>query len=282
VTFRASIQPPDAREIYAIHEERDAGLSPSQIGVRHNLPPVAIQQFFRPRPNTTLPTPFELTKSQKSPSLAIPLYWLGFITASGRVYFRSDQRTVVLSLDSGDLEFAQLMVRDLLRTHASYELCLSSHDGHQAYIRDRDMGEALLHWGVTTDPRETGLPVDYIPGVMLAHFLRGLVEGQVHFPPFGGRNGGVNPSARVQRVTIPGSRGFTEALRQRLEAASRAMRGQVEPSDSEETGVLVYHGTAARALLHFAYHHPLRSSPRAEGLARTFTSPGSRLQPADS
>lgn len=261
---------PGPEEIYAIHEERAAGMTPRQIGARHEISGVTVSQFLRPRTNTTLPTPFDLSKSPTGQALAIPMYWLGFITASGRASHRSAPHTVVLSLDVGDLEFVQVMGRDLLRTHASYEFCHSSHDGHQVYIRERDLGESVVHWGVITDPHEAALPLDYIPADALPHFLRGLLEGQMHHPPFGGRTReSALPSVRIQRLILPGSPPFVEALRRRLRHSSERLEGEVEAANGAGA-LLTFRGAAVEALLRYAYRHPLRSSPRAERFVKAF------------
>jgi hypothetical protein len=280
VNTRAPGVIPDAEEIFRMHEERDAGLSPSQIGARHELSGMVIQQFLRPRTNTTLPTPFELTKEPSRPYLGVPLYWLGFIAASGRAYHRTPSHPLVLTVDAADLEHVRTMVADLLRTHPTYEFCLSSRDGHQAYIRERDLGEAVTHWGLTTDPREAAPPVDYIPAALLPHFVRGLIEGQITYPPFGGRTRvSAHPSPRVRRVIIPGSLRFLEALRRRLREASPAIDGEVTPAGA--AALLSFSGAAALALLRYAYADPVRCSPRADRLVRAFgpTQPAQSVPP---
>ncbi|MDR7428068.1 MAG: hypothetical protein QN209_12850 [Armatimonadota bacterium] len=260
---------PDAEEIFRMHEEREAGLSPSQIGARHELSGTVIQQLLRPRANTTLPTPFELAKDPSRLDLGVPLYWLGFITASGRAFHRTPSHPLVLTVDAADLEHVRTMVADLLRTHPTYEFCLSSRDGHQAYIRERDLGEAVTHWGLTTDPREAAPPVDYIPAALLPHFVRGLIEGQITHPPFGGRApASTHPSPRVRRVVLPGASRFLEALRLRLLDASPAIEGEVSPVGA--SALLTFSGRAALALLRYAYADPVRCSPRANRLVRAF------------
>lgn len=271
MTVRAPGTLPGPHEIYAIHEERAAGFSPRQIGARHEISGVTVQQFLRARANTTLPTPFDLAQAPSGHALAIPMYWLGFITAAGRAYHRAAPHTVVLSLDPDDLEFVQTLGRDLLRTHASYEFCYSSRDGHQVYIREHDLGEAVIHWGVTTDPSEAAVPVDYIPLDALPHFVRGLLEGQMHHAPFGGRKrGNGHPSPRLQRLTIPGSPVFVEALRRQLRESSDALDGTVVPTDSPASALLTFRGAAVEALLRYAYREPLRSNPRAEKFIKAF------------
>ncbi len=268
MTMRMPGTVPGPEEIFAIHEERAAGLTARQIGARHELSGVTVSQFLRPRTNTTLPIPYELSKAVGP--LAIPMYWLGYITASGRASHRSAPHTVVLSLDPGDLEFVQILGRDLLRTHASYEFCHSSHDGHQVYIRERDLGESVLQWGVTTDPREAALPVDYIPADALPHFLRGLLEGQIRHAPFGGRSRETAlPSPRLQRVLIPGSPLLLDALRRRLRQSSDKLEGVVEAANGAGA-VLTFRGAAVEALLRYAYRDPLRSSPRADRFVKAF------------
>jgi len=261
---------PDAEEILTIHEERDSGLSAREIGARHELSGLAVTQLLRGRSNTTMPTPFEVSKRPGS-ALAVPLYWLGFIAACGRAAHRAAGRPLVLSIDVGDREHVRTMLADLLHMPATYEFCYSSHEGHQVYIRDRDLGEAATHWGVITPPRETALPVDRIPAVALPHFLRGLIEGQVHDPPFGGRRStGRQPSPQVRRLAIPGSPRFLEALQRKLRAVSPALEGNVEPAAGPTSARLTFARTAARAVLRFAYRDPVRFSPRAARFVQAF------------
>jgi hypothetical protein len=271
MTIRTPGNIPDADEILAIHQERASGLTPSQIGARHEISGVVVQQFLRARTNTTLPTPFELSREPGGGrALAVPFYWLGFITASGRVYHRTAAHPLVLSLDAGDLEHARTLMADLLRTHPTHEFCFSSLEGHQVYIRERDLGEAVMHWGVTTDPREATLPLEYVPGTVLAHFVRGLIEGQIHHPPFGGRTrSGAQPSPRLRRIVFPGSARFVEALRKRLREVSPTMQGEVGAANGA-AALLTYKERAALALLRYAYRDPIRSSPRAVKLVKAF------------
>jgi len=261
---------PDAEEILTIHEERDSGLSLREIGVRHALSGVVVQQLLRGRSNTTMPTPFEVAK-QPPGALAVPLYWLGFIAACGRAAHRAAGRPLVLSIDDGDREHVRTMLADLLRVPTTYELCYSSLEGHQVYIRDRDLGEAATHWGVTTPPRETALPVDRIPAAALPHFLRGLIEGQVSDPPFGGRRpGGRQPSPRIRRLAIPGSPRFLEVLQRRLREGSAAIDGNIESTTAPGSALLTFARPAALALLRLCYRDPVRSSPRAAKFVQAF------------
>lgn len=269
--MRAPEAVPDAFEILAIHKERAEGLSPNQIGARHEISGVVVQQFLRPRTNTTLPTPFELTRTPQGQLPPIPMYWLGFIAASGRAANRTSGRPLVLSVDTRDEEHVRTMVRDLLRVPAAHEFCYSSHGGHQAYIRERDLGEAVTHWGLTTDPREGVLPVDHIPAAALPHFVRGLIEGQVHHPPFGGRGpAAAHPSPRVRRVVLAGSPGFLQALQRRIRESAAGAVGTMSATGSPAAALLTFSGLNATALLRYAYRNSVRFAPRADRLVKAF------------
>lgn len=260
VRMRTPPRVPEPQEIFAVHQERASGLSPAQIGLKHELSPVAIQKLLRPRLNTTLPTPFELANPSFDCAPA-SMYWLGFITGCGRVS-EGISRTLVLSIDPRDVEHSKVLVHDLIPNHASYEYCMSNHDGQQLYIRDRDLGEAAAQWGLTDVPRATRCALEYVPTNLLPHFVRGMLEGQLDQPPFGGRDADREPLANMSRVTFQGSRSFTGALQRRLELVA---------SGKDDGTRLVYQGATVSDLLRYAYRSSPRSSPRAAALVRAFT-----------
>lgn len=270
---------PEPREVFAIHQERGSGLTPAQIGLKHDLSPMVVQSLLRPRPNTTLPTPFELSQPSVDGSAAISVYWLGFITGCGRVSEGVGSRTVVLSIDPRDVEHTRVLVHDLIRNHASYEFCMSSRDGQQLYIRERDLGDAAAQWGLTDEPRETRCALEYVPTNLLSHFTRGILEGQLDQPPFGGREKGREPSAQTSRVAFQGSRSFVDELQRRLKSVASGDVQMVDPPQKRDAGaavhsgaVLVYQGDAASSVLRYAYVASPRSSPRGVRLVKAFTS----------
>jgi hypothetical protein len=270
---------PEPREVFAIHQERISGLSPAQIGVKHDLSPMVVQSLLRPRPNTTLPTPFELSQASIDGTAAVSLYWLGFITGCGRVSEGVGSRTLVLSIDPRDVEHTRVLVRDLIRNHASYEFCMSSRDGQQLYIRERDLGDAAAQWGLTDEPRETRFALEYVPANLLPHFTRGILEGQLDQPPFGGREKGREPSAQASRVAFQGSRSFAEELQRRLKSVASGDIQAIDLHQKREASgavhssgaVLVYQGDSASSVLRYAYSASPRFSPRGTRLVKAFT-----------
>jgi hypothetical protein len=241
----------DPYQLFSIHADFAAGLSPAAIAAKHGLPLSAVTAIVRRRSDDRLPTPFHLREHARRGQGAVQLYWVGYIAAAGRLFPQGPAPTLVLTVDPHDTAHVAALVDDLCVGHPTCEWCESSRDGLQAYIRDRDLGRMLADWGIPEDPADGSVPVALIPTALLDHFVRGYLEG-----------GGRLRAGRRPAVSLTGPPQFVADLRRAL-ARHAGVGGGTVRTRSDGTVDLTYAGPAARRLLQFAYQDPVRSLPRA-------------------
>lgn len=257
----------DPYQLFQIQSDFAAGLNPQDIAAKHELPVPAVMQIVRSRRRDDgLLDPFQLTQDSARLRSANQLYWLGFIAASGHLYQQGPSPTLVLDMDPRDVDHVRTLVEDLCAGRPSCELCQSSQNGLQAYVRDRDLGQLLAQWGVPgADPTEGSVPVPFIPGSLLTHFVRGYLEGGHGTPPFGGRSTPASMAA-VRTVALVGPEEFvtklSAALRRHLDIGAGTVTAR---RDGLRT--LTYRGRAAKQIVQYAYRSSGRSLPRAVRLS---------------
>lgn len=259
----------DPYQLFKIHTDFAAGLDAQSIAQKHGLPVPAVLQIVRDRRGETgLVNPFQLAQDSARGGSANQLYWLGYIAACGRLFPQGPAPTLVLDLDTRDVDHIKVLVEDMCAGRPSVELCKSSQNGLQAYVRDRELGQLLSQWGVPgDDPTEGSVPISLIPGSLLPHFLRGYLEGSRQTPPFGGQSTPASLPA-VRTVVIVGPEEFVSplgsALRRHLGLAVPATTGR-----RDRQRVLTYRGRAARQIVQYAYHNPTRSLPRLDRMIQS-------------
>lgn len=228
-------------------------------------------QVMRPRRSESGPVdPSRLAPDDTEQYSAAQLYWLGYIAAAGRLYSQGPGPTLVLDVDPRDVEHVRQMVEDLGPGRLSCELCRSNQNGLQAYFRDREFGKFLVQWGIPSTSADGSVPVAFIPGSLLPHFVRGYLEGGHHTPPFGGR---MTPSmlASVRRVGLIGPEVFLSRLSTALRRHAGVRAGTMTRR-RDGRRLLTYRSHHARRLIEYAYRHPSPSLPRAAKLLRSVQS----------
>ncbi|MGH7427548.1 MAG: hypothetical protein ACREJ4_04225, partial [Candidatus Methylomirabilaceae bacterium] len=102
----------DPRKVFDIHADQAAGLTPSQIAVKHDLPPATVQGFLRSGGETcALVSPYGIQRNLSQTAASVQVYWLGFIAASGRVSGQSHLTTLVLQIHPGDAPHVQTLLQ---------------------------------------------------------------------------------------------------------------------------------------------------------------------------
>lgn len=196
---------------------------------------------------------------------AAQLYWLGYISASGRVYAQRSVPALVLDIDPRDLDHVHRIGEEFLDCRLHWELCRSNLNGLQGYIRDREFGKFLVQWGAPGAGEEDGsASIALIPSSLLPHFVRGYLEGGHQTPPFGGR---VTPTilASVRTLALIGTEGFLFRLSDALSRYADLPAGTMTRLPKGRY-MLTYRGARARRLIHYAYRNPSPSMPRAARL----------------
>jgi hypothetical protein len=253
----------DPLRLFHIQSDFAAGLAPTDIAKKHELPVPAVLQIVRGRKRDDgLLDPFQLAHDGSRGRSATQMYWMGYIAACGRLYHQGPSSTLVLDVDRRDVEHVRQLIEDLVPGRTSCEFCESNQNGLQAYIRDRDLGTLLSQWGIpSADPTEGSVPISLIPGSLLPHFVRGYLEGSRNQPPFG-RTLVPATMASIRTVTLVGPQDFVTAL-------AAALRKHVGIGPGTITGrrdglkTLTFKGTKAKKIVQYAYRDPTRSIPRA-------------------
>lgn len=256
----------DPFQLFQIQSDFAAGLDPTDIAAKHELPVPAVMQIIRSRRRDDgLLDPFQLTQDSARLGSTNQIYWLGYIAACGRLYQQGPSPTLVLNVDPRDVTHIHTLTEDLCAGRPTCEFCQSSQNGLQAYIRDRELGQLLAQWGVPgTDPTEGSVPISFIPGSLLSHFVRGYLEGGHLAPPLGQK---VSPAslASVRTVALAGPQEFvttmSAALRRHLGIGAGTTTRR---RDGLHT--LTYRGRTARRIVQFAYKNATRWLPRATKL----------------
>ncbi|HET6780924.1 MAG TPA: hypothetical protein VFH67_02390 [bacterium] len=200
---------------------------------------------------------------------AAQLYWLGYISASGRVYAQRSVPALVVDIDPRDLEHVHRIGEEFTDYRLHWELCRSNLNGLQGYIRDREFGKFLAQWGAPGAGEEDGwVSLALIPSSLLPHFVRGYLEGGHQTPPFGGS---ITPTilTSIRILSLMGPEGFLSQLSDALGRHAGLPAG-IMTRRPKGRHMLTYRGTHARRLIHYAYRDPSPSMPRAARLLHSF------------
>lgn len=274
----------DPRKIFAIYVDRAAGLTPTEIAAKHDLPATTVQGFLRPPVQAgALASPFDFHRGEVPANAAVQIYWLGYIAATGRVLGSNNLSTLLLAIHPQDVPHIQTLLQDLVVGHARCEFADSSLDGRQAYVRDRQLAEMLLQWGICAAPEEGSTPLEFIPPALVADFVRGYLEGSRHSPPFGGASH-LLPSPRSSRsLALVGTAPLIEGLNQMLQAACGVQHGVIAPFGRLGRVQVTFSPQDGARILAWVYRHPVRTGPRAaKFVARFGRSERRRSEPARS
>ena len=158
------------------------GANPAEIAESCGLPLAAVKRVLDSAHHPRVSDPAQLIQNRKAASGMAPadvqLYWLGFLTAAGHIRGQGASFTLVVTLGRNSRTHVETLMADLATDHVRCEFCHSSIVGWQVYLRDQNLCNALVPWGVPSDlygddpellndlPKELALP-----------FLRGYADG---------------------------------------------------------------------------------------------------------
>lgn len=260
----------DPKKIYSIHADHAAGLSPSEIAAKHELPAATVLGFLRaPRETCALVSPYGFQEVRPTMG-SVHVYWLGFIAASGRIFGENHLCTLVLAIHPEDATHIQTLVQDLIVGHVTCEFADSNLYGRQAYVRDRQLAEMLLQWGVSAVPEDGSVSLEFIPDALIPDFVRGYLEGSRHSPPFGGARHQVPSPRSLQSLMLVGPASLIGALNRVLRSACGAHGGVVGPFGRLGLEQLVFPPEDGFRVLKYAYRRSTRSMPRAAKFVARF------------
>jgi len=260
------------KRIYEIHADRANGLTVLEIAAKHNLPATTILGFLRSSMSTcALANPYDFQRRDLTPLARLHAYWLGYIAASGRVLGQNNFCTLVLAIHPDDASHIQTLLADLVVGRTTCEFADSSLSGRQVYVRDRQLAEMLLQWGIAPSIEENCVPLEFIPTSILPHFVRGYLEGSRLSPPFGGsRRQAPSPRAGGS-LSLVGSTALITQLKRALRLACKATGGTVKAFDGGSLAQVIFPPKAGARVLEYAYRRPTRSAPRAAKFVSRFS-----------
>jgi hypothetical protein len=273
----------DPKTLYAIQADRASGLSADEIATKHNLSRFAVQTVLRPTSSPAgMSSPYQFRHEGTPPNAAVQVYWLGYMSATGRIFGQSSQGTIVLAIHPQDEPHVQTLVQDLVTGHPRVEFADSNLEGRQAYVRDRQLAEVLAQWGISTTPGSSALALEFIPKEIIADFVRGYLEGSRLSPPFGGRRAALPSPASARSLTFVGGPALISALGPALHTLCGVRPGPAKPFGSSGLVKITLTSSESLKVLSAAYARPVRTSPRAARFAAKFAAgdaDGSRRSP---
>ena len=164
------------------------GSSPSKIAAHLHMPVEAVQRALLAVEHEHVSDPTQLLRTRKAAAgltpEAVQLYWLGFLTAAGRIWGQGASLTLVITLGERSQAHMETLMADLADPHVRFEFCRSSLLGWQLYIRDQSLCKALVPWGIPSDLfGEDPALLDDIPEEFAVPFVRGYMDGNFPTPP---------------------------------------------------------------------------------------------------
>ncbi|HKX19706.1 MAG TPA: hypothetical protein VJT33_17025 [bacterium] len=158
------------------------GKTASEIAEACGAPLKVVEQMLAPVADVRLSDPAHLVNhvaigSGLSPA-DVQVYWVGFLTAAGRLCGQGGSSALIVTLGHRSHEYMHVLMADLATPQVRHELCRSSLLGWELYVRDRNLCDALLRWGVPSEVHgDDPAVLDDLPTEFIAPFLRGYLDG---------------------------------------------------------------------------------------------------------
>ena len=158
------------------------GKTASEIAEAYGAPLKMVEQMLAPVADTRLADPAHLLNHGAMgtglPPVDIQVYWVGFLTAAGRICGRGGSSALIVTLGHRSLEYMNVLMADLATPQVRHEFCRSSLIGWQLYIRDQSLCDALSRWGIPSEVHgDDPTVLDDFPVEFMAPFLRGYLDG---------------------------------------------------------------------------------------------------------
>jgi len=158
------------------------GKTSKEIADVYNFPLKVVEQVLAPITGTRLSDPAQLLNNGPVaaglPAADIQVYWVGFLTAAGRICGQGASFALIVTLGDRAQKHMDALIEDLATPQLRHEFCQSSLRGWQLYLRDSDLCSALLRWGIPSERHgEDPSVLDDLPKGLIAPFLRGYLDG---------------------------------------------------------------------------------------------------------
>lgn len=158
------------------------GKTTSEIAKTLDVPLKIVEQILAPIADARLSDPAHLLNNGAvaagHSAADIQVYWVGFLTASGRLRGQGASSTLVVTLGDRSQKHMDVLMEDLATPQVRREFCRSSLLGWELYVRDQSLCNMLLRWGIPSElhGEDPGV-LDDLPQAFVAPFLRGYLDG---------------------------------------------------------------------------------------------------------
>ncbi len=158
------------------------GKTAAEIAGTCGAPLKTVEQMLAPVADARLSDPAQLLNhvgvAAGLAAADIQVYWVGFLTAAGRICGQGGSSTLIVTLGHRSHAYMNVFLADLATPQVRHELCRSSLLGWQLYVRERHLCEALLRWGIPSEVHgDDPTVLDDLPTECVTPFLRGYLDG---------------------------------------------------------------------------------------------------------
>jgi hypothetical protein len=187
----------EARErTWLIRAAARKGKTAAQIAEGNEFPLKMVEQVLAPIADVRLSDPAALLNKRPVavglPPADVQMYWVGFLTASGRICGQGASFALIITLGERSQEHINTFIEDLATPQVRNEYCRSSLLGWQLYVRDQSLCKALLRWGIPSDLHgDDPTVLEDLPKEFIAPFIHGYVDGNWAPPDRAARSNGV-------------------------------------------------------------------------------------------
>ncbi len=209
-----------------IRAEARKGKTATDIAETCGVPLKMVEQMLAPIVDARLSDPAHLLNHNAigagCPPADIQVYWVGFLTAAGRICGQGASSALIVTLGHRSQEYMHVLMADLATPQVRHELCRSSLLGWQLYVRDRNLCDALLRWGIPSEVYgdDPAVLADF-PRELIAPYLRGYLDGNWTTP------GTVR--SRSHGLVFYGTEGVLSAIDAMIHRGWRLAPGVVTP-----------------------------------------------------
>jgi hypothetical protein len=158
------------------------GKTSQEIADVYDFPLKVVEQILAPVADVRLSDPTQLLNNGAVaaglPAADIQLYWVGFLTAAGRICGQGSSFALIVTLGDRSQKHMDTLLKDIATPQVRHEFCRSSLLGWELYVRDQNLCNILLRWGVPSDLHGNDPAVlEDLSKKYIAAYLRGYLDG---------------------------------------------------------------------------------------------------------
>jgi hypothetical protein len=234
------------------------GKTSTEIAEVYGFPLKVVDQILGPLADVRLSDPADLLNHRavpaELPAADVQVYWVGFLTATGRICGQGGSSALIVTLGDRSQEHMDTFIADLTTPQGRNEFCRSSLLGWQLYVRDQNVCKALVRWGIRSDLHGEDLTVlDDLLTEFIAPFLRGYQDGSPALDA---------ARSPAESLVFYGTEGVLAAINAMIRRGLRIDSGVVTPGSPRAE--LKFNRRDERAILHHIHSYNVRSRAQSK------------------